>query len=38
MDFTGGSGWIRIKEKDIIEGEFRNHNGDSSTFLARKAV
>ncbi len=32
-----GSGWVRIKEKNIVEGEFKIHNGDSSTFLARKA-
>ena len=32
-----GSGWIRIKEEDLIEGEFRIHLGDDSTFLARRA-
>ena len=32
-----GSGWVMAKEKDIIEGEFRFHLGDDSTFLARKA-
>lgn len=32
-----GSGWIRIKEKDLLEGEFRIHLGDYSTFLARRA-
>jgi len=31
-----GSGWVRIKEKDVLEGEFRFHHGDSSTFSARK--
>ncbi len=36
-DPVSGSGWIRIKEKDILEGEFRIHNGDESTFLARRA-
>lgn len=36
-DPASGSGWIRMKGKDLIEGEFRIHNGDSSTFLARKA-
>ncbi|MHC1754477.1 MAG: hypothetical protein AB9861_03445 [Methanosarcina sp.] len=30
------SGWVRIKEKDTLEGEFRFHQGDSSTFPARK--
>ena len=32
-----GSGWIRIKEEDSLEGEFRIHLGDDSTFLARRA-
>jgi hypothetical protein len=36
-DHVFGSGWIRIKEKDVLEGEFRFHLGDSSTFLARRA-
>ncbi|MDR3540667.1 MAG: hypothetical protein P4L69_06805 [Desulfosporosinus sp.] len=37
FDPTSGSGWVMAKEKDIIEGEFRFHLGDNSTFLARKA-
>ena len=37
MDPVLGSGWLRIKEKDLIEGRFKIHNGDSSTFLARRA-
>ena len=36
-DLACGSGWVRIKGKDLLEGEFRIHNGDSSTFLARRA-
>lgn len=32
-----GSGWVKLKGKDLLEGEFRIHNGESSTFLARKA-
>jgi hypothetical protein len=32
-----GSGWIRIKEEGLLEGEFRTHLGDDSTFLARRA-
>jgi hypothetical protein len=36
-DHALGSGWVRIKEKDVLEGEFRIHLGDSSTFLARRA-
>jgi len=35
-DSVSGFGWIRIKEKEVLEGEFRLHLGDSSTFLARK--
>jgi hypothetical protein len=35
-DPASGSGWVRIKEKDALEGEFRIHPGDSSTFSARK--
>lgn len=31
-----GSGWVRIKGKDVLDGEIRFHNGDSSTFLARR--
>jgi len=36
-DPISGSGWIRLKEKDVIEGEFRTHLGDDSTFSARRA-
>lgn len=36
-DHVFGSGWVKIKQKDILEGEFRFHLGDSSTFLARRA-
>jgi hypothetical protein len=36
-DHASGSGWVIIKKKDMIEGEFRVHNSDSSTFLARRA-
>lgn len=32
-----GSGWVRLKEKNVLEGEFRFHLSDSSTFLARKS-
>ncbi len=32
-----GSGWIRIKGDDLLDGEFRIHLGDDSTFLARRA-
>jgi len=36
-DPASGSGWVRIKDEDLIEGEFRCHNSDDSTFLARRA-
>ena len=36
-DPASGSGWLRMKEKDLLEGEFRFHEGDSSIFLARRA-
>ena len=36
-DPVSGFGWIKQKEKDIVEGEFRFHLGDDSTFLARRA-
>ena len=32
-----GSGWVRIKEEDMLEGEIRSHLGDDSTFLTRRA-
>jgi len=35
-DPASGSGWLRMKEKDLLEGEFRIHKGDSSIFLARR--
>ena len=31
-----GSGWLRLRTKNIIEGEFRFHLGDSSGFLAER--
>jgi hypothetical protein len=34
-DYVSGFGWVRIKEKNVLEGEFRFHRGDSSTFSAR---
>ncbi|MGB8216222.1 MAG: hypothetical protein WCE94_02880 [Candidatus Methanoperedens sp.] len=36
-DPASGSGWLRRKEEDLLEGEFRFHEGDSSIFLARRA-
>jgi hypothetical protein len=36
-DPVSGFGWIKFKEKDAVEGEFRLHLGDDSTFSARRA-
>lgn len=36
-DPASGSGWVRVKSPNILEGEFRIHQGDDSTFLAKKA-
>ncbi|MGA1867576.1 MAG: hypothetical protein ACMUJM_03415 [bacterium] len=36
-DPAHGSGWLKLKEKDILEGEFRFYDGDDSTFLAKRA-
>ena len=32
-----GSGWIKLKDIETIEGEFRIHLGDDSKFWAKKA-
>ncbi|ODS39649.1 MAG: hypothetical protein A7316_04885 [Candidatus Altiarchaeales archaeon WOR_SM1_86-2] len=31
-----GSGWVKLKEGDLLEGEIRIHLGDDSAFLARR--
>ena len=31
-----GSGWVRMKEKDLVEGRIKLHTGDASTFSARR--
>jgi hypothetical protein len=36
-DPAEGSGWVRFKQPDILEGEFSIHDGDDSTFLAKRA-
>ena len=36
-DPASGSGWVRVKSPNILEGEFRIHDGDDSTFLAKRA-
>lgn len=35
-DPASGGGWIRLKDEDQLEGEFRIHMSDDSKFLARR--
>jgi hypothetical protein len=35
-DPASGSGWCRMKGENSLEGEFRFHGGDDSTFLAKR--
>jgi len=35
-DAVFGSGWIKMKEKDIIEGRIKFHMGDVSDFSAKR--
>ncbi len=35
-DPTSGRGWLKLKEKDRAEGEFIFHEGDDSTFQAKR--
>jgi len=37
LDPESGSGWFVLKNKDVIEGEFKIHLGDVSKFSARRA-
>ncbi|QTA85743.1 hypothetical protein [Desulfonema magnum] len=37
MDTASGSGWVKMKEKDIIEGKIKFHMGDRSMFTAKRA-
>ena len=36
-DPANGSGWIKLKDAETIEGEFRSHFGDDSLFWAKRA-
>lgn len=36
-DPTSGSGWLRLKDKNNLEGRIKFHLGDSSRFLAKRA-
>ena len=48
MDFTlegadeneevSGSGWLKLSSKNRLEGKIKFHQGDSSTFVAKRAV
>ena len=35
-DPAAGSGWLKIRDPDTIEGMIKFHMGDRSTFLARR--
>jgi hypothetical protein len=37
MDEASGSGWLQLSSKNEVEGLFKMHGGDRSTFKARKA-
>jgi len=37
-DPISGSGCLKIIDDDLLEGEFRIHLGDSSTFFARRVL
>ena len=35
-DEASGSGWLRLQDKNILEGKIKFHGGDSSLFLAKR--
>jgi len=35
-DEANGSGWLKVKDNDTIEGEFLFCEGDNSTFIAKR--
>ena len=37
MDPVSGSGWLRLKDKNTVEGRIKIHLGDGSLFLAKRA-
>ena len=37
MDEVNGRGWVELIDDDTIEGEFNFHQGDDSTFTAKRA-
>jgi hypothetical protein len=36
-DSASGSGWLKLQDKNTLEGNIKFHRGDSSTFLAKRA-
>jgi flagellar hook assembly protein FlgD len=36
-DEASGSGWLKLKDKNTLEGKIKFHHGDSSLFLAKRA-
>lgn len=36
-DEASGSGWLKLKDDNTVEGNIKLHYGDSSTFSARRA-
>jgi hypothetical protein len=38
MDAARGSGWLQLSSKDQADGLIKMHNGDRSTFKARRAA
>jgi hypothetical protein len=36
-DEASGSGWLKLKDKDTLEGKIKFHQGDSSLFSAKRA-
>ena len=35
-DEASGSGWLRLQDKNTLEGKIKFHGGDSSLFLAKR--
>ena len=37
-DEASGGGWLKLKDKNTLEGKIKFHEGDSSTLLAKRVV
>jgi hypothetical protein len=37
MDEASGRGWLKLKDRDTLEGQIKFHHGDSSLFSAKRA-